>query len=153
MSLPWLLAVVILLAWAPATASGASGERRFTDVRALQQLVDDLRAQLGLMQAVTVTIVPENRMLASMRWQDERERGFELAAERRMLGDLDDEEVRAVVAHELGHAWIFTHHPYLQTEALANRIALRLVSRESLERVYEKVWERTGKKGDMFPRR
>ena len=33
--------------------------------------------------------------------------------------------------HELGHVWIFTHHPYLQTEQLANRIAMRLVSRTS----------------------
>jgi len=45
--------------------------------------------------------------------------------------------------------WIFTHHPYLQTEELANQIAMRAVSRASLERVYAKVWERGGTKGDL----
>jgi hypothetical protein len=53
------------------------------------------------------------------------------------------------VAHELGHVWIFTHHPYLQTERLANSIAMRGVTRESLERVYRKVWQREGVKGDL----
>jgi hypothetical protein len=43
----------------------------------------------------------------------------------------------------------FGHHPYLQTERLANEIAMRVVSRESLLRVYRKVWERGGAKGDL----
>jgi len=54
----------------------------------------------------------------------------------------------ASIAHELGHVWIFTHHPYLQTELLANQIALKVVTREELERVYEKVWKDKGK-GDL----
>ncbi|MNC89431.1 hypothetical protein D3C83_53670 [compost metagenome] len=58
-------------------------------------------------------------------------------------------ELEAILAHELGHIWIFTHHPYLQTEALANRIAMRIVTRESLVTVYEKVWKRRGTKGDL----
>jgi Zn-dependent peptidase ImmA (M78 family) len=57
---------------------------------------------------------------------------------------LSDAERQAMVAHELGHVWIFTHHPYLQSEALANRKAEELVSRESLQQVYEKVWELDG---------
>ncbi len=32
---------------------------------------------------------------------------------------------------------------------LANQIAMRAVSRQSLERVYGKVWERGGAKGDL----
>ena len=55
----------------------------------------------------------------------------------------------AVVAHELGHVWIFTHHPYLQTEQLANQIAMRLVARETLEPIYEKLWKRLGVTGDL----
>jgi len=47
----------------------------------------------------------------------------------------------------LGHVWIFTHHPYLQTELLANQVALRVVSRENSERIYEKVWKDKGKRG------
>ena len=45
--------------------------------------------------------------------------------------------------------WIFTHHPFLQTEVLANQIAQRLVPRSSLVHVYEKVWKRQGTKGDL----
>jgi Zn-dependent peptidase ImmA (M78 family) len=57
--------------------------------------------------------------------------------------------LKSTVAHELGHVWIFTHHPYLQTESLANQIAERVVSRESLVQVYEKVWKALGTKGDL----
>jgi hypothetical protein len=46
--------------------------------------------------------------------------------------------------------WIFTHHPFLQTEVLANQIAQRLVPRSSLVQVYEKVWKRQGTKGDLI---
>ena len=52
-----------------------------------------------------------------------------------------------MVAHELGHVWIFTHHPYLQTEAGANQIAERLVARQTLERVYAKVWPEGAPRG------
>jgi len=55
----------------------------------------------------------------------------------------------AAIAHELGHVWIFTHHPFLQTEVLANQIAQRLVPRSSLVQVYEKVWKRQGTEGDL----
>ena len=65
------------------------------------------------------------------------------------LDALNDEELEAAVAHELGHVWIFTHHPFLQTEELANKIAMRAVTRETLQRVYAKVWERGGTKGDL----
>ena len=45
--------------------------------------------------------------------------------------------------------WIFTHFPFLQTERGANDVALRVVSRDALERVYAKVWARGGAKGDL----
>jgi hypothetical protein len=53
------------------------------------------------------------------------------------------------MAHELGHVWVFTHHPYLQTEKLANQIAMRVVTRDSLVSVYRKLWEHGGTKGDL----
>jgi predicted Zn-dependent protease len=74
---------------------------------------------------------------------------FRLAIEESCLEVLTEAELRAAIAHELGHVWVFTHHPYLQTEELANRIAMRGVSRQTLERVYEKVWKRVGTKGDL----
>ena len=51
-----------------------------------------------------------------------------------------DEQIEAALAHELGHVWIYTHHPYLQTEQLANRVAMRAVSRERLVEVYQALW-------------
>lgn len=145
------LALLLLLQVAPSgivnaaepdSVPGAAGTR-------LQEIADDFRAQLALSEPVFVTVVLRNDRLVSMQWHENRQQGFVLSAEAGMLEGLDDEELRAIVAHELGHAWIFTHHPYLQTERLANRIALQLVSRESLERVYQKVFERTGTKGDI----
>jgi hypothetical protein len=53
---------------------------------------------------------------------------------------MNDGELDAAVAHEMGHIWIFTHFPYLQTESLANQQALKLVSRSELQKVYEKMW-------------
>jgi predicted Zn-dependent protease len=80
---------------------------------------------------------------------DERSTAFTLSIEQSFLVDLNDDELRAAIAHELGHVWIFTHHPFLQTEGLANEIARRLVARDNLVRVYEKVWQRQGTTGDL----
>jgi hypothetical protein len=75
--------------------------------------------------------------------------GFLLSVEEEFVSELTQEELEAAVAHELGHIWIFSHHPYLQTEALANQIAERLVPRANLLQVYEKVWRRQGTRGDI----
>ena len=69
------------------------------------------------------------------------ERAFLVRVEERMLELLGSDELEAALAHELGHVWVFTHHPYLQTEQLANDVAMRVVSREALARVYDKVWK------------
>jgi hypothetical protein len=45
--------------------------------------------------------------------------------------------------------WIYTHHPYLQTERLANDVALRVISADLLVPVYEKVWKRIGMRGNL----
>jgi predicted SprT family Zn-dependent metalloprotease len=74
---------------------------------------------------------------------------FVVEFDKNFLASLDQEELRAVIAHELGHVWIFTHHPYLQTEALANQKAMEVVGRETLERVYEKVWRIEGQQGTL----
>lgn len=119
------------------------------DVDAIQDLVDDLRARLPIPEEVTVKIVPRNALVASVERVGDRNGAFLLSIEGGFLDLLDGDDLRAVIAHELGHVWIFTHHPYLHTEPLANRIAMRLVSRESLEQVYAKVWQRGGAKGDL----
>ncbi len=114
----------------------------------VQTVIDDLKTRLDLDHDVFVALVPENPVMVSVARDGERD-GFAMSFDRSFLAALTDDELEAVVAHELGHVWIFTHHPYLQTEALANQVAMRVVSRDSLEAVYEKVWARGGRKGHV----
>jgi hypothetical protein len=116
---------------------------------ALQELVNGLKTQLGIDAVVTAEVVTTNTLLVSVQPVDGAPGAFRMAFEQRFLTGLDQDELKAIVAHELGHVWIFTHHPYLQTERLANTVAIRAVPRASLERVYSKVWEREGSKGDL----
>jgi peptidase M48-like protein len=115
----------------------------------IQGIVDDYRAQLGISQRVDVAIVWHNALLTSVEPVDDDASTFALRVQESFLAGLSEDEVRAVVAHELGHVWIFTHHPYLQTESLANQIARRIVARDHLVHVYEKLWQRQGTTGDL----
>lgn len=112
----------------------------------IQQAVDSVSAQLGIAEPVRVSIVPDNRLLMSV---EPAEHFFELKVEDGFGDQLSDAELVTAVAHELGHVWIFTHHPFLQTEQLANEVAMRLVSRSALAELYDKVWKRVGFKGDL----
>jgi len=123
----------------PATAADTT-TTTLNETQRLQALVDAFRVRLNLPPAVTATIVPENPLLVSVSPPREIDGAYGLSFEASFLDLLSDDDLKAVVAHELGHVWIFTHHPYLQTEAGANQIAERLVTRQSLERVYTKVW-------------
>ena len=114
----------------------------------LQMVVANLRERLALRAPVVVSIVPTNALMMSVEAPEESN-PFKLAIDAAFLQALTDDELEAAIAHELGHVWVFTHHPYLQTEGLANQIAMRVVSRKSLERVYEKMWKRGGTKGDL----
>ncbi len=119
-------------------------------VEALQELVNTLKAQLDIDASVSVALVPSNPLLVSVQRVEGSPGTFQMAFEERFLTGLDEDDLKAIIAHELGHVWIFTHHPYLQTERLANTVAMRAVPRHSLERVYSKVWEREGTKGDLL---
>jgi len=119
------------------------------DVAQIQTIVNDLRSELRIPQEVVVALVAANPLVVSVERMRGRDGTFLLSIETDFLDGLDADDLRAVVAHELGHVWIFTHHPYLQTERLANQIAMRAVSRESLAKVYDKVWGRVGTKGDL----
>jgi hypothetical protein len=111
--------------------------------------VNGLKAQLGIDAAVSVAIVTTNTLLVSVQPVDGNPGTFRMAFDERFLAAVDQDELKAIVAHELGHVWIFTHHPYLQTERLANTVAMRAVPRATLERVYSKVWEYEGTKVDL----
>jgi hypothetical protein len=115
----------------------------------LQSLVSDLKSRLRITPAVVVSVVPSNTLMMSVEAPTDPKKAFLLTIDASFLDTLSNDELEAAIAHELGHVWIFTHHPYLQTEELANQIAMRAVSRESLARVYAKVWERGGTKGDL----
>jgi hypothetical protein len=115
----------------------------------LQSLTGNLKKRLEITPAIMVTIVPSNALMMSVEAPEDPAKPFLLSIDASFLNTLTDDEIEAAIAHELGHVWIFTHHPYLQTEELANQIAMRAVTRASLERVYAKVWERGGTKGDL----
>ena len=121
--------------------------------RRVQELVDAMRLELAVSHEVSVELVAANPLKASVEPVKGAAGTFRLSIEQSFLEQLTPVELRAVIAHELGHVWIYTHHPYLQTEQLANQIALRVVSRESLDSVYGKVWPDAAGQGSLprFP--
>lgn len=116
----------------------------------LQDLTDDLRTRLQIAERVHVTLVDHNPLVMSVETLSGRTGPFVISVDREFILELNHPEVEAALAHELGHVWIYTHHPYLQTERLANDIAMRVVSRSPFEHVYEKVWARTGIRGNLI---
>jgi Zn-dependent protease with chaperone function len=138
-----------------ARSADASGEAAAlaAESHQVQELVDAMRLELSLSHEVSVELVTANPLKASVEPVKGADGTFRLSLERSFLEQLTRVELRAVIAHELGHVWIYTHHPYLQTEQLANSIALRVVSRESLDSVYGKVWPDAAGRGSLprFP--
>ncbi len=114
----------------------------------IKTIVDRFRHDLSIKDKVHISIVARNEKLVSVERSKLRRGEFILSFDENFLNGLEDSELSASIAHELGHVWIFTHHPYLQTELLANQVALKVVTRENLERIYEKVWKDKGK-GDL----
>lgn len=111
--------------------------------------VEELRAELGIPDRILISIVGRNDLLISVRPSPSKPNTFIMKFDRKFLTSLSDEELRAAIAHELGHVWIFTHQPYVQSESLANDKALKLVGRESLTEVYKKVWVYRGEQGTL----
>ncbi len=110
----------------------------------VQRVVEDLKARLSITQSVSVSIVQHDPKLFSVAPSGHGSPAFLLSVEEDFAQALTEPELRAAVAHELGHVWIFTHFPYLQTEQLANDIAARVVGRETLAPLYDKVWAKAG---------
>lgn len=115
----------------------------------LQSMTDDLRARLEINEKVHIVLVDHNPLVMSVETLSGRSGPFVISVDREFINELNDQELEAALAHELGHVWIYTHHPYLQTERLANDIAMRVTSRATLQPVYEKVWQRTGIRGNL----
>jgi hypothetical protein len=130
-----------------AAAPPADADAFVTD--RIQIVVDRLRDRLGIRESVYVSIQPRVALIVSVEAPVDHGTPFRLAIEDSFLSRLSGEELDAAMAHELGHVWVFTHYPYLQTEKLANQIAMRVVTRDSLVSVYHKLWEHGGTKGDL----
>lgn len=140
-----LLFFCIFLMRSNSVAAGAR-RRSDADLGRLNVLVAELKAQLQMPQEIHATVVPVNELMVSV---ERTPAAFIIAFDASFLASLDEEEVKAAVAHELGHVWIYSHHPYLQTEALANEIAMRAVTRDSLKRIYHKLWAHLGQAGNI----
>jgi len=115
----------------------------------LTETARNLSAQLHLDETIEVRIDESNALLVSSEPLEGSARGFRISFDRKFLETLSEDEISGAIAHELGHVWIFTHHPYLQTETLANEIALRVVTRDTMTQVYSRLWARTGVAGNI----
>lgn len=133
---------VLMMSWLVVSGSAHAGGRQSPND--IQSVVEGVRDALGLNVAIRVVVVEANPKLASVSPVRGTAGEFELSVEMAFLNELTPAELRAVVAHELGHVWIYGNHPYLHTEQLANAIALRVVDRASLESAYRKVAARGG---------
>jgi hypothetical protein len=138
-----LAALSVLLSLAGVDSIGA--EATTAAAESVQGVVDASRDTLGLSSTVKVVLVDVNPRVVSVARDPGARDAFVLAFQRGFLAELTPAELRAVVAHELGHVWIFSNHPYLQTEQLANEVALKLVTRDELDSAYRKLHTLSGR--------
>jgi hypothetical protein len=148
-SSPGISAALILLIVLTAVTNTAADTNGARSAAGLQHLVDGLRARLGISHTVQVTIVETNPRVVSMIPPASTGEPFGLAVQGDFLNALSEDEIAAALAHELGHVWVATHHPFLQTERQANEIAMQVVTRYSLSRLYAKLWAMTGTEADL----
>jgi hypothetical protein len=114
----------------------------------LEEVAAGLAAALDVRKAVQVVVVPRNDLVISVEPLPAGE-GYCVVFEQRFFDRLDEEELTAALAHEIGHVWIYSHHPFLHTEALANEVALKVVQRKPLVTLYAKLWAYTGLTGNI----
>jgi len=115
----------------------------------LGDVASELATALDVSRRVEVVLVPRNDLVVSVEPSPAPEAGYRITFEQQFFERLNDDEISAALAHELGHVWIYSHFPYLQTEALANEIALKVTPRKTMESLYGKLWAYTGVKGNI----
>ena len=142
------LGLLVFLALQDARAAPRSGKNtRLT--RRIEEIVRHFKDRLGISQEISVLITPRNPRLISVEPVRGHAGAFQLLVDENFLSALDGRDLNAAIAHEMGHVWIYTHFPYLQTESGANEQALKLVSREDLASIYKKVWNWNGEQGSL----
>ena len=154
------IGVVLLLWLLPLRFGGRCRRRRTcrpapvaetTTIAALQDLTDDLRARLEIGERVHVTLVDHNPLVMSVETLAGRTGPFVISVDREFIHELSQTRIGS---RACPRAWARVDlHPrsrIVQTERLANDIAMRVVSRSAFEPVYEKVWARTGIKGNLI---
>src|SRR5262249_46751577 len=82
--------------------------------RRAQEFIDQLRAALAIRNEIQIAVVAHHPLVFSVEPADIHKNRFLLTMELGFLLMLDENELRAAIAHELGHVWIYTHHPFLQ---------------------------------------
>ena len=132
------------------SAAWISRDAGRTELAVLQDVTDDLRARLHIGERVHIEIVDHNPLVMSVETLAGRSGPFVITVDRDFIRELNSTEAEAAIAHELGHVWIYTHAPFVQTERLANDVAMRVIDRSAFEPVYEKVWSRTGVRGNLI---
>lgn len=145
----WLLPLPLEVAPSVSTDFISRGVGR-TEIAVLQDVTDDLRSRLQIAERVQVEVVDHNPLVMSVETLAGRAGPFIITIDRDFIHELTEAETAASIAHELGHVWIYTHAPYVQTERLANDVAMRVINRATFEPVYEKVWARTGVRGNLI---
>jgi hypothetical protein len=142
---PAVAAAFVLLLARP-MAKDPSNVVRLKAARA-QEFLDQLRTTLPIPNEVQIAVVTYHPLVFSVQPSARDKNKFLLTMEVGFLLELSDDELRAALAHELGHVWIYTHHPFLQTERLANIVGERVVARRNFEKVYSKLWTYEGAAG------
>ena len=115
--------------------------------RRAQEILEDLRSELSIDQKVQIVVVASDPFVFSVKPANMQKNSFQLSMELGFLLELNEDELHAAVAHELGHVWIFTHFPFLHTERLANEVGQRAVNRSSFDKLYSKLWQYEGTTG------
>jgi len=60
------------------------------------------------------------------------------------LNSPTEDDADADITHKLGHAWIYSHHSFLQSEEHSNEAAMPIAGRETLKRLHRKMSTQTG---------
>jgi len=136
--IPALIPVFVLLLASPVAKDSTSIV--ILRARRAQEFADQLRAALPIPNKVQIAVVIYDPLVFSVQPMDNQRDRFLLTMELGFLLMLEDDELHAAIAHELGHVWIYTHHPFLQTERQANVVGQRVADRASFERIYSKLW-------------